>query len=134
MLRHIGDYTFGGHTAVRVIQVPGLSEPRAGLQFNFTVRKRVERGDGTEYLFDLHTVVVGTDGTIDEVLSEQAASRYSVDPDSVSFSNVLRKLNTLDIGSAYQVAKNYLENRVDLWDWDEDVDLLGLAKIVAVAN
>lgn len=134
MLRHIGDYTFGGHTAVRVIQVPGLSEPRAGLQFNFTVRKRVKRGDGTEYLFDLHTVVVGTDGTIDEVLSEQAASRYSVDTDSVSFSNVLRKLNTLDIGSAYQVAKNYLENRVDLWDWDEDVDLLGLAKIVAVAN
>jgi hypothetical protein len=131
MLRHIGDYGSGGHTAIRVIQKPGLAEPAAGLQFNFTVRRRVERGDGTEYLFDLHTVVVRTDGTIDGGLSELAANSYSVDKHP-GFSAQLEKLNTMDLGHSYDLAKHYLESQIDLWDWEEDVDLIGLAKVIAV--
>ena len=38
----------------------------AGYQFNFMVRSRVQREDGDEYLFDLHTVVVLPDGSIDQ--------------------------------------------------------------------
>lgn len=132
MLRHVGDYGSGGHTAVRVIQPSGLKTPTAALQFNFTVRRRVERGDGTEYLFDLHTVVVRTDGTIDEALGEQAASDYSVEYDLSSIAAAVKRLSAMDISGSYQRAKAYLEERVNLWDWDEDVDLIGLARLFAI--
>ena len=67
MLRRVGDYSFGGHNAVRVIRANGIDSaaPQAGYQFNFTVRSRVQREDGDEYLFDMHTVVVLPDGSID---------------------------------------------------------------------
>ena len=79
MLRRVGDYSFGGHNAVRVIRANGngSAAPQAGYQFNFTVRSRVQREDGDEYLFDMHTVVVLPDGSIDPELSSLAASRYS---------------------------------------------------------
>lgn len=75
MLRQVGDYDFGGHTGLRAIEVAGLDSgaARAGYQFNFTVRSRVARGDGDEYLFDFHTVVVSAEGAIDERLAEASA-------------------------------------------------------------
>src|SRR5207249_2194676 len=78
LIRYIGKYDFGGHTASRVINVPEseLDTLAAGFQFNFTVRKRVAREDGDEHLFDWHTVVVRCDGKVDEDLAALAAKEY----------------------------------------------------------
>jgi superfamily II DNA or RNA helicase len=135
MLRRVGDYSFGGHTAVRVIQASdlGLAAPKAGCQFNFTVRSRVQREDGDEYLFDLHTFVVLPDGVIDEKMAEIAAREFSL-PDDLDgrAQETLRQLESLDLDSAYHLAKAALEKLARLWDWDEDVDLIGVAKLVVM--
>ena len=131
MLRHVGDYSFGGHTAVRIIETPELQreEAKAGLQFNFIVRSRVQREDGDEYLFDSYTVVVRADGGIDDVMASWAASRYSKEgPIPPQAEKLLRDLDTLPFGQAYKLAKEHLEGQVQLWDWEEDVDLIGVAR------
>ncbi len=107
--------------------------PRAGYQFNFTVRSRVQRDDGDEYLFDLHTLVVLPDGTIDEKMAEIAAREFSLrdglDDTALETSH---RLESIDVDNAFQVAKATLEKRAQFWDWGEDVDLIGVATIVAV--
>lgn len=137
MLQQVGDYSFGGHTAVRVVEVPDL-EPdgiKVGFQFNFVVRSRVEREDGSEYLFDSYTVVVRADGAIDDELATWAASRYSKEGAlPAQAQRRLRDLDGLPIDGAYQSAKKRLEGQVQLWDWDEDVDLIGAAKLIALAS
>lgn len=135
MIRRIGNYDFGGHTAVRVIEVrgPELSSPAAGIQFNFTVRRRVPREDGDEHLFDWHTVLVRPDGEVDERLAAYAASSYSsADTPPVSISATLDSLDAVDIEQAFATAKAHLEKSTQLWDWDEEVDLIGVAKVVFV--
>lgn len=133
MIRRVGNYDFGGHTAVRVIDISDSGSPNvaAGIQFNFTVRRRVAREDGDEHLFDWHTVVVRPDGEIDEQLSVLAASHYS-SPDTppAPASAALDRLESVDIERAFAAAKAYLEKRTQLWDWDEEVDLIGIAKVV----
>ena len=130
MLRYVGDYDFGGDTAARVIRATHLDKPVVGYQFNFTVRNRVQREDGTEYLFDLYTVVITEDGTVDERLSELAASNYSLEAELPEVARTaLDYGESVDIGSAYQSAKKHLEGSVQLWDWEEDVDLIGVAKV-----
>ena len=42
----------------------------------------------------------------------------------------LRQLDSLGPDRAYEVAKAALEKRVQFWDWDEDVDLIGVAKLI----
>jgi hypothetical protein len=137
MLRRVGDYSFGGHTAVRVIRADGfhLAPPKAGYQFNFTVRSRVQREDGDEYLFELHTIVVLPDGSLDDRLAELAARGFCLQeiPDDAAL-ETLRQLESLDLDSAYQLAKAALEKRAQFWDWDEDADLIGVARLVAVAQ
>lgn len=136
MLERVGDYSFGGHTAVRVIEFPDSQphEARPGFQFNFTVRSRVKRQDGDEYLFDSHTVVVGPQGTIDEELASWAASNYSKEGAPSPFvQGLLRQLDKLPLDQAFQIAKAHLEQKVDLWDWDEDVDLIGIARVAVCA-
>jgi superfamily II DNA or RNA helicase len=131
MLRHVGDYSFGGHTAVRIIETPELQreEAKAGLQFNFIVRSRVQREDGDEYLFDSYTVVVRTDGGIDDVMASWAASRYSKEgPIPPQAQKLLRDLDNLPFDQAYKLAREHLEGQVQLWDWEEDVDLIGVAR------
>jgi len=135
MFRRVGDYTFGGHTAVRVIQADGFDSaaPKAGYQFNFTVRSRVQREDGDEYLFDLFTFVVLADGNIDPRLAEIAARQFSQeDGMPASASPTLHELDSLDLDNAYQIAKAALEKQAEFWDWDEDVDLIGVAKLLVL--
>jgi len=135
MLRRVGDYSFGGHNAVRVIRANGIDSvaPQAGYQFNFTVRSRVQREDGDEYLFDLHTVVVLPDGSIDAELSSLAASSYSENESlSPQAERALDSLDKMDAEEAYQHAKNHVERNAQLWDWEEDVELIGVARVVAL--
>jgi superfamily II DNA or RNA helicase len=132
MLRYIGDYDFGGHTAVRLVRVKDSQhrEPVAGFQFNFTVRRRVAREDGDEHLFDFQTVVVRADGETDETLAEAAAREYSSDEDYDSaVSAALAELDALGVERAFETAKKHLEERIKVWDWDEEVDLIGAAKV-----
>ncbi|MGD1157866.1 MAG: helicase-related protein [Terriglobia bacterium] len=135
MLRRVGDYSFGGHTTVRMIPANGFDSaaPKAGYQFNFTVRSRVQRDDGDEYLFDMHTLVVLADGALDEKLAELAAREFSLEDSSNNAAlQALRQLEPLDVDNAYQLAKAALEKRVQFWDWDEDVELVGVARVVSL--
>ena len=135
MLRRVGDYSFGGHTTVRMIPANGLDSaaPQAGYQFNFTVRSRVQREDGDEYLFDMLTVVVMPDGSIDAELSSLAASRYS-DNESLTpqIQRALDSLDKMDVEEAFQYARGHVERTTQLWDWEEDVELIGVARVVAL--
>src|SRR5207245_6300920 len=113
----------------------GFREPKPGYQFNFTVRSRVQREDGDEYLFDLHTIVVLADGTSDENLAQVAASQFGVDGDMPADSSAaLDELEALGLDQAFLLAKAALEKRAQFWDWDEDVELIGLAKLVVIAE
>jgi hypothetical protein len=135
MLRRVGDYSFGGHTTVRMIPANGLASaaPKAGYQFNFTIRSRVHREDGDEYLFDMHTVVVLPDGSIDPELCSLAASRYSENESlSPQAGTALDPLDRMDVEEAFRYAKNHVEQNAQLWDWDEDVELIGVARVVAL--
>jgi hypothetical protein len=136
MIRYIGEYEFGGHAATRVIKLMD-SEPGtlvAGFQFNFTVRRRVAREDGDEHLFDWHTVVVRCDGNVDEKLASLAAKEYSVtgNEPTPSIHVALDGLTSAKLENAFASARAYLEQRTQLWDWDEEVDLIGVAKVVFV--
>lgn len=132
MFQQIGDYGFGGHTAIRVIDVPGLKqeEAKAGYQFNFVVRGRVQREDGDEYLFDLYTVVISADGSPDERLALLSAEGYSKDELPAGAECLLSALDDVGLDTAYQLARAQIEQKAQFWDWDEDVDLIGLAKVV----
>ena len=137
MLRRVGDYSFGGHTTARLIRANGFDSaaPKAGYQFNFTVRSRVRRDDGDEYLFDLHTFVVLADGTIEARMAEIAARQFSEQGDPpATASSTLHQLESLDLDNAYQLAKAALEKQAEFWDWDEDVELIGVAKVVALPS
>jgi superfamily II DNA or RNA helicase len=137
MFQQIGDYGFGGHTAVRSISVPGLNadEAKAGYQFNFVVRGRVQREDGDEYIFGLHTVVISAEGLPDERMASSAATLYSKDDlQSLHTERLLSELDNLTIEHAYQAARVEIERTTQFWDWDEDVELVGLAKVVPLIN
>jgi hypothetical protein len=137
MLRDIGEYEIGGQTAVRVIKTPEVGDgvSLAGYQFNFTVRWRVAREDRDEYLFDLHTVVVNGEGEMNEELSKIAVSEYSAEGGEDSNGvDALRGLDRLSLEQAFEIAKEYVQQRTRLWDWDKDSDLIGVAKVVFVAQ
>ena len=136
MIQQIGDYDFGGHTAVRFIKVLGLGaeEAQAGYQFNFVVRGRVQREDGDEYIFGFHTVVISADGLPNARMASSAAMLYSSDESQLTGAErLLAKLDSLSIEDAYQTARAEIERTAQFWDWDEDVELVGLAKIVPMA-
>ncbi len=133
MLRHVGSYDFGGHTAVRVVAVDRLCSPTpvAAYQFNFSVRSRLGREDGDEYIFGLFAVAVRGNGTVDERLTATAAGAFTLEDDLPSgAAEALHSLESFDLDNAYQIAKTYLETKAKLWDWEEDVDVVGVAKLV----
>jgi superfamily II DNA or RNA helicase len=137
MLRRVGDYSFGGHTTVRLIRANGFdfAAPKAGYQFNFTVRSRVRRDDGDEYLFNLHSIVVLADGSLDDKLAEAACSTCSLEGMMPAAAvSALSELESLDHDKAFQLAKSAIERRAEFWDWDEDVELIGVAKVVALPS
>jgi hypothetical protein len=83
-------------------------------------------------LFDLYTVVVGSDGELDHRLSQLASESYSLEPPSPSVPSAIAKPTAARLENAFQLAKSYLESKVTFWDWDEDVDLVGIANLVLI--
>jgi hypothetical protein len=123
MLLHAGSPASGGYSARRRIEAPDL-KGRRGAQFNFLVRSQVPRSEGDEYLFDFCCVVIGPDYCVDEELaaaSEQCWSRNDSSPAHLAW----------NWDRAFGVARDWLEARVKLWDWDEEVLLLNVAEVEA---
>ena len=134
MLQQIGDYSFGGHTATRFIKVPNAGAEGAGYQFNFIIRGRVQREEGDEYIFGLQTIVISLDGLPNQLMASSAAMFYSEDElRSDETERLLSELDKLKLEDAYQVARAEIERTAQIWDWDEDVELVGLAKLVVLS-
>jgi len=75
---------------------------------------------------------VTSGGNVDEDLAALAAREYSLvgyEP-TPSVSAAISKLTPAELERAFMSARAYLEQRTQLWDWDEEVDLIGVAKIV----
>ncbi len=76
--------------------------------------------------------MVLSDGNVDENLAALAAKEYSLagyEP-TPSVSAVLDRLTSAALERASLSARAYLEQRTQLWDWDEEVDLIGVAKVI----
>ncbi len=118
MLKFVGEYDFGGLTAVRRLNHPSLAG-RSGFLFLFVVRQRIEHETGAEYLFQLRPVFVRDDGTVDEEAVGPAVALTGEDGPTIG--------GVPDPRAAFDVAKAHLEGRAGIWDWDDDVEFLGLS-------
>jgi hypothetical protein len=122
MLKACGDVSFGGYCAQRYVKNPKVSS-RCGYAFDFIVRQRIHRDDHEEFLFAMHPIFVGDDGTIDDIAAKVCLESYS-DTLNIEIQVQLRP------DDAFQIAKERLEKQVkSIWDWDEDVSLLNLALV-----
>jgi len=119
MLSHVGSYDFGGLTAIRQIKDPSLAG-RSGYLFGFVVRKRVTREDGDECLFQFAPVFVSGAGLIEESMLSAAVTKESVD-------SAQSQVSPSDPAAAYEAAKRHLEQSLNLWDWDDEVECLGMS-------
>ncbi|MBN2543376.1 DEAD/DEAH box helicase [bacterium] len=124
MLYSCGDIEFTGDTALRKIIVPG-AKPRKGIQFNFIIRSRVRRDDYEEYMFNMETVFIGNDLKIDKSASVISGRAYGVPADIDTFASL-----RIDLDGVYEVAKDHIKEKFsDIWDWEEDVELLNVALV-----
>lgn len=121
MLTYVGSYDFGGLTASRRItnkQLQGVM----GIQFNFVVRERITQEYGEEWLFSFHPVFVTEDGKI-----RQDAAKAAVETSGESFDASF--IDSGKLHALYKKAQEHLESTLNLWDWDEEVDLLNMAVV-----
>jgi len=118
VLEYVGSNDFGGLAAVRHIREPKFAG-RAGFLFAFVVRQRLTREDGDEYLFQFAPVFVWADGRIDAEAGSAALNLESFDDEAAA--------NIPDAEPAFHAAKEHIEGTFDLWDWDENVEFLGLS-------
>ena len=121
MLKYVGSYDFGGLTASRSIESESLQGVR-GVQFNFVLRERITQEYVEEWLFSFHPVFVTETGEI-----KQEAAKAAVEAAGESFN-----ASFIDQGKLvrlYQKAKEHLEDSLNLWDWDEEVELLNLSAV-----
>jgi len=119
MLTHVGSYDFGGLTAIRIIENNEL-EGLKGFLFLFIVRQRITREDDDECLFDFYPVFSTEDGTIDENAVRAAVGQQAKEADTTA-------IYPPDPNKAFQTAKQYLEDKTELWDWNDDVEFLGMS-------
>ena len=120
MLEYVGSCDFGGLTAIRVVKEPKYAG-RAGFLFVFVVRERLTREDGDEYLFQLAPVFVWANGQVDDEAIMPALNLESSDDTADS--------QVTDAESTYLLARKHVEERFDIWDWDEAVEFLGLSRV-----
>jgi hypothetical protein len=118
-LSYVGSYDFGGLTAIRQINEPSLAG-RSGFLFAFVLRKRVTREDSDECLFQFLPVFVASDGKIDEAALPAAVTKEATE-------NPTPKTNPPDPSAAFTIAKQHVEAKLQLWDWIEEVEFLGLS-------
>ncbi len=120
MLDYVGSYDFGGLTAIREIKAPEMVGKK-GFLFIFIVRRRIAREDGDEYLFEFAPVFSSDDGKVDET-ALNLAIRHTAGSASA--------MTSPDPSKAFQTAKKHLEEKAAIWDWDEDVEFVGMSWVV----
>lgn len=81
------------------------------------------REDGDECLFEFAPVFATVEGKIDETTVNGAVNKFAVDIPSLVIAPP-------DPSAAFQAAKKYLEQKAGLWDWEEDVEFIGLSWVV----
>jgi superfamily II DNA/RNA helicase len=119
MLAYVGSYDFDGLTAVRRINDPKLAG-RCGFLFVFVVRQRITREDGDECLFQFEPVFVTSEGSVDNEALTVAITGRSVEERA----NDSRVPNPR---IAFAAAQQDVEERLQLWDWTDDVEFLALS-------
>jgi hypothetical protein len=120
MLSFIGSYDFGGLCAKRIIRDPTLSCLN-GFQFNFIVKKRITQEFGDEYLFIFYSVFVDEANNLNIDACKSATNNKSDNLESL-YEPIL-------IEEKFDIARKYLEKIAELWDWDEEVDLINVARV-----
>jgi len=121
MLAYVGSYDFGGLTAIREIKAPEMVSVD-GFLFIFVIRHRMAREDGDEYLFELAPVFSTAEGKVNETALD-FAMRYTT-------GSAASAVNPPDPSIAFQAVKKHLEQKAGIWDWDEDVEFIGLSWVV----
>lgn len=119
MLSYVGSYDFGGLTAIRHITSRELAGTR-GFLFIFVIRQRITREDSDECLFQFEPVFATAEGQILTQAIPPAISQSAVEA-SPSVSSIP------DSTTAFHAAQNYIEQNAGLWDWSDDVEVLGLS-------
>jgi len=121
MMAYVGSYDFGGLTAVREIKAPEMVGIE-GYLFIFVIRRRIAREDGDEYLFELAPVFSTAEGKIDE-----AALSYAM---RIATGSDMGSVSPPDPNIAFLSAKKHLEKKANLWDWEEDIEFIGMSWVV----
>lgn len=119
MLAYVGAYDFGGLTAMRRIVAPNLAG-RSGFLFVFVIRQRITREDGDECLFQFEPVFVTAQGQIDNEALASAVTGTSVEERA-------GETQMSDPQIAFAAAQRDVEQRLQLWDWIDDVEFLALS-------
>jgi ERCC4-related helicase len=119
MLAYVGSYDFGGLTAMRRIVAPNLAG-RSGFLFVFVIRQRITREDGDECLFQFEPVFVTAQGHVDIEALTLAVTGTSVEERT-------NETQVPDPQISFQSARRDVEDRLQLWDWTDDVEFLALS-------
>ncbi len=119
MLAYVGSYDFGGLTAIREIVAPRL-RGKDGFLFVFVIRQRITREDGDECMFEFFPVFSSAQGSVDE--QALAAAIHGTAQEAPSSATQVP-----DATNAFQAARQYLEQKVTIWDWDDDVEFIALS-------
>jgi len=81
------------------------------------------REDGDECLFEFAPVFVTAEGKVDESALNVAVNQEVNDPPK---STIIPP----DPSLAFQAAKQRLEQKAGLWDWEDDIEFIGLSWVV----
>ncbi len=116
MLEYVGSYSFGGLTARRCLPNSKLAG-RSGFLFLFVVRQRITPDVADECLFQFYPVFVRKDRKVDDEAAVAAVTLSAKDDGSAE--------SIPDADGYYEVAKQHLDDTVQPWSWDDDVQFLG---------
>ncbi|RJP35821.1 MAG: hypothetical protein C4547_08710 [Phycisphaerales bacterium] len=105
-------------SAIRRIECSELAGT-TGYLFAFVVRRRITREGGDECLFDFYPVFVRRGGGVDE-----AAARVAVERQATEAGSNLTPPNELEF---FEIARTHVEKSANLWDWEDDVEFVGLS-------
>jgi len=119
MLEYVGSYDFGGLAAIRQVSSREFAG-RSGYLFVFVVRQRITREDGDECLFRFAPVFVDAEGTVDENAVSAAVTQPAIEsPEEVA--------QPPHPSEPFDIAGKWLEETGHIWDWDDDVEFIGLS-------
>ena len=90
----------------------------------FVVRQRITRDDGDECLFRFEPVFVNDRGEVDASAVAEAVAGES--------SGEAARQNLHSPEAVYEVAREFLESKSGIFDWEDDVEFVGLSWIAFV--